>query len=77
MESQKKLNGQNNRERRKGLEESTFLTSNYSIKLQPSKQYGTGKETEIWTNRTKWKSQRKTHAFIGTLSLTIEARIYN
>ena len=77
MESQKKLNGQNNRERRKGLEESTFLTSNYSIKLQPSKPYGTGKETEIWTNRTKWKSQRKTHAFIGTLSLTIEARIYN
>ena len=35
------------RERRIELEESTFLTSDYTTKLQPSRQYGTGTETEI------------------------------
>ena len=30
------------------LEESTFLTSDYSTKLQSSKQYDTGTKTEIW-----------------------------
>ena len=29
------------------LEESTFLTSDYSTKLQSSRQYGTGTKTEI------------------------------
>ena len=32
------------------LEESTFLTSDYTTKLQPSRQYGTGTKTEIQTN---------------------------
>ena len=35
--------------RREGLEESTFLTSDYTTKLQSSRQYGTGTETEIQT----------------------------
>ena len=29
-------------------EESTFLTSDYTTKLQSSRQYGTGTKTEIW-----------------------------
>ena len=35
------------------LEESTFLTSGYSTKLQSSRQYGTGIKTEIKTNGTR------------------------
>ena len=34
-------------ERRMELEESTFLTSDYTTKLQSSRQYGTGTKTEI------------------------------
>ena len=34
-------------ERRMELEESTFLTSDYTTKLQPSRQYGTATKTEI------------------------------
>ena len=34
-------------ERRLELEESTFLTSNYTTKPQSSRQYGTGTKTEI------------------------------
>ena len=33
--------------RRMDLEESTFLTSDYTTKLQSSKQYGTGPKTDI------------------------------
>ena len=32
---------------KKELEESTFLTSDYTTKLQSSRQYGTGTKTEI------------------------------
>jgi len=38
------------------LEESTFLTSDYTAKLQSSRQYGTGTKTEIQTNGTKIES---------------------
>ena len=34
------------------LEESTFLTSDYTTKLQSLKEYGTSTKTEIQTNRT-------------------------
>ena len=43
------------------LEESTFLTSDYTTKLQPSRQYDTGTKT----------------VSMGTLFLTKKARIYN
>ena len=33
--------------KKNGAEESTFLTSDYTTKLQSSRQYGTGTETEI------------------------------
>ena len=59
------------------LEESTFLTSGYTTKLQSSRQYGTGTKTEIQTNGTRQKAQNLTHAPMGTLFLTKEARTYN
>ena len=54
------------------LEESTFLTSGYTAKLQSSRQYGSGTKIEIQTNRTSRKPRP-----MGTLSMTKEARIYN
>ena len=59
------------------LEESTCLTSDYTTKLQSSRQYGTGTKTKVQINGTKQKAQRKIHAPMDTLSLTKEARIYN
>ena len=44
--------------RRVELEDSTFLTSDYTTKLQSSRQYGTGTETEIQTNGTRQKAQK-------------------
>ena len=40
-------------ETRMELEESSFLTSDYTTKLQSSRQYGTGTNTEIQTNETR------------------------
>ena len=45
-------------ERRMELEESTCLISDYTTKLQSSRQYGTGTKTEIHISGTKWKAQR-------------------
>ena len=38
------------------LEEATFLTSDYTTKLQSSEQYGTGAKTEIQTNGARQKA---------------------
>ena len=59
------------------LEESTCLTSDYTTKLQSSRQYDTGIKTEIQINGPKQKAQRKIHTPMKNLSLTKEARIYN
>ena len=40
-------------ERRMELEESTFLTSDYTTKLESSRQCGTGTKIEIQTNETR------------------------
>ena len=48
-----------------------------TTKLQSSREYGTGRKTEIQINGTKQKGQREIHAPMDTLSLTKEARIYN
>ena len=40
------------------LEESDSLTSDYTTKLQSSRQYGTGTKTEIQINGTRQKAQR-------------------
>ena len=58
------------------LEESTFLTSDYTTKLQSSRQYGTDTKTEILTNGTRQKAQKEAQAPMGTLFLRKEARIY-
>ena len=53
METQKTLNSQSNLEKGKmELEESGSLTSDYTTKLQSSKQYGTGTKTEIQISGT-------------------------
>ena len=52
------------------------MTSDYTVKLQ-SRQDGTGTKREIYTNGIRQKVQKQTHAFMGTLFLTMEARIYN
>jgi len=41
------------------LEESSFLTSDYTTKLQSSRQYGTGTKTEIEANGTRRKPRNK------------------
>ena len=41
-----------------GAKESTFLNSDYTTKLQSSRQDGTGTETEIQTNVTRQKAQK-------------------
>ena len=45
-------------ERRMELKELTFLTSGYTTKLQSSKQYGTGTQTDIVINGTGQKAQK-------------------
>jgi len=52
METQKTLNSQSNLEKEKQLEESGSLTSNYTTKLQKSREYGTGTKTDIYINCT-------------------------
>ena len=54
METQKTPNSQSSLEKEEmELEESIFLTSDYTTKLQSSRQHGTGTKTEIQTNGTR------------------------
>ena len=48
MKTQKTLNSQSSLKKGKQLEESTFLTSDYTAKLQSSRQYGTGTKPETY-----------------------------
>ena len=47
IHSQKIPSSQSSLEKGMELKESTFLTSDYTIKLQSSRQYGTGTKTDI------------------------------
>ena len=58
MEIEKTSNSQSNLERRMELEESACLTSDYTTKLQSSRQYGNGTKTEMQINGTRQKAQR-------------------
>ena len=53
METQKTPNSQNNLEKEEQEEVSCSLISSYTIKLQYSKQYGTGAKTEKQINGTE------------------------
>ena len=59
------------------MDESGFLNSDYTTKLQSSKQYSTETKAEIQINGTVQKAQKQTHAHIANYSETKEARIYN
>ena len=52
------------------LEVSSFLTSDYTTKLQTSKLYGTGKKQAR-------KPRNEPHIPMGNSSMTKEARIYD
>ena len=47
LETQKDLQSKSNLEKEKELKESTFLNSDYTTKLQLTRQYGTGNKPEI------------------------------
>ena len=74
METQKTPNSQSSLEKQ---EWSWIPTSDYTTKLQSSRQYGTSSKTEIQTNGTIQKAHKETHAPMGTLVLTKQARICN
>ena len=59
-----------------GLDESTCLTSDYTTKIQSSRQYGIGTKTEIQTNGTRQNPEVNSYTY-RHLILTKEARIYN
>ena len=46
------------------LEESTFLISDYTTKLQSSRQYGTGTKTEIQTNGARQPQNKPMHLWV-------------
>ena len=56
---QKTSNNQSNLEKEEWMEESICLISDYTTKLQSSRQYGTGTKTEIYTNGTDRKPRNK------------------
>ena len=69
MKIERTLNSQNNSQKgkllkkkknkkEKLLNKSSFLASNYTTKLQQSKQQGTGTKTEIWINGMGQKAQK-------------------
>ena len=58
METSKVPNSQINIEKEKQVEETGTLFSDYTAKLQLSKQYGIGTTAEIQINRTGEKTQR-------------------
>ena len=70
METQKTPNSQAVLKKKNGAGGINLLTSDYTTKLQSSRQYGTGTKPEIQTNGTRQKSQKQTHAPMGTLFLT-------
>ena len=54
---QKTSNNQSNLQKEEWMEESTCLISDYTTKLQSSRQYGTGKKTETQINGINRKSR--------------------
>ena len=61
--------------RRKALLNAMYIYSR-SYSHQDSRKLAQ-KQKQIWTNGTRQKSQRETYTSMGTLSLTMKARVYN
>ena len=59
------------------LEESTFLTSDYITKLQPSRQYGTGTKNRNIDQWNKIEITEINPCICGYLILTKESRVYS
>ena len=75
METQKTPNSQSSLEKEEwSWRNQSFLTSDYTTKLQSSRQGGNGTETEI---RPMEQDRKSRNAPMGTLFLTKEARIYS
>ena len=77
LEGQKTQNSQSHPEKKMELEESGSLTSDYTTKLQSSKQHGTGTKTEIQMSGMGQKAQNSTHTPTANSSMTKEARLCN
>ena len=77
MGNQGTLNSQSNLKKEKQLLESTFLTLDYTTKLQSWRHFDTVTKPEIQTNGTRQKAQKETHLPMDMLSLTKEAGITN
>ena len=70
-------NNQSSPERRMELEESTFLTSDYTTKLQSSRQYGTGTKQKYRPMEQDRKPRNKPMHLWVPYFLTKEERTYN
>ena len=68
METQRTLNSQSSLQKAMELVESTFPTSDYTTKIQSSRQCGNGTKTEIQTNVTSQKDQRLNPSTYGHLT---------
>ena len=61
MEIQKTSNRQSNLEKEDWMEESTCLISDYTTKLQSSRQYDTGTKKEISIEKNRKPRDKSTH----------------
>ena len=71
MKIQKIPNSQQSSERTEP-EESEFLASDYTTKLQKSKQQGNGTKTDIQINGTEQRTKKETHSILIIYSKTRE-----
>ena len=67
---------QRNLEKAKQLEESTFLTSDYTSKLQSSRQHGAITKIEVYRNIEQWNKIESPEINSCTLFLTVGGEEY-